>query len=331
MKGMKRFVGLAVAAGLGLTACEPIDIDDGGGGTAGGVFNSGFAFVREDGNGRNIYVVDDQGDPNSPTALTTDGRAQQPAVSRNGGAIVFVRKPATGGAELQTVPTVAGSQASTVFSTTDVACTRCTGFRSPVFDPSGNFIVFVIERGTGTNTSLGRVNVDGSGFQELTPNPGISYGAPSFYPDGSAVLVPAGSSLTQLNQLARVAVDGSTPPLFFNSSLGNEARVIVTRAVVSPDGAKVAFDGEVGSGGSRIFVASLGASSIGTPTALTARTGNDAGARDTYPSWVGLTQVGFLSDAGGSDNIYRISALTTTPGTGTLSVPSALEPAYGPN
>lgn len=327
MKGMKRFVGLAVAAGLGLTACEPLDIDDGGGGTAGGVFNSGFAFVRND---RNLYVVDDQGDPNSPTALTTDGRAQQPAVSRNGRSIVFVRKPATGGAELQTVPTVANSQASTVFSTTDVACTGCTGFRSPTFDPTGNFIVFVIERGAGANTSLGRVSVNGSGFQELTPNPGVSYGAPSFYPDGSAVLVPAGSTLTQLNQLARVAVDGSTPPLFFNSSLGNEARVIVTRAVVSADGAKVAFDGEVSSGGSRIFVAPLNASGIGTPTSITAHPG-DAGARDTFPSWVGLTQIGFLSNAGGSDNIYRISAATSTPGTGSLVVPSALEPAYGPN
>jgi TolB protein len=326
MKGMKRFIGLAVAAGLGLTACEPID-DDGGGGTAGGVFNSGFAFVRSD---RNLYVVDDQGDPNSPTALTTDGRAQQPAVSRNGRSIVFVRKPATGGAEIQTVPTVAGSQASAVFSTTDVACSNCTGFRSPVFDPSGNFIVFVIERGAGANTSLGRVNVNGSGFQELTPNPGISYGAPSFYPDGGAVLVPAGSSLTQLNQLARVPVDGSSPPLFFNSTLGNEARVVVTRAVVSSDGTRVAFDGEVSTGGSRIFVASLGSSGIGTPTALTAHAG-EAGARDTYPSWVGTTQLGFLSNAGGSDNIYRISAATTTPGTGSLVVPSALEPAYGPN
>ena len=81
MKGIKQLMGVAVAAALGLTACEPIDLDDGGGGTAGGVFNSGFAFVRGD---RNIYVADDQGDPNSPTALTTDGRAQQPAVSRYG-------------------------------------------------------------------------------------------------------------------------------------------------------------------------------------------------------------------------------------------------------
>lgn len=326
MNGMRRLIGLAVAAGLGLTACEPID--DGGGGTAGGVFNSGFVFVRND---RNVYVVDDQGDPNSPTALTTDGRAQQPSVSRNGRAIVFVRRPAAGGAEITTVPTVANSQASTVFSTTDVACSRCTSFRSPVFDPSGNFIVFVIERGSGANTSLGRVNVDGSGFQELTPNPGLSYGAPSFYPDGRAVLTPAGSSLTQLNQLARVPTDGSGPPLFFNSSLGPEALVIVNRAVVSSDGAKVAFDGQVSTGGSRIFVASLSSSGIGTPKALTAHTGNDSGARDTFPSWVGTTQVGFLSDAGGSDNIYRISATPTTPGTGTLAVPSALEPSYGPN
>ena len=327
MKGMKRFLGVAVAAGLGLTACEPLDLDDGGGGTAGGVFNSGFVFVR--GGDRNIYVVDDAGDPNSPTALTTGGRAQHPAVSRNGRSVVFVRKPATGGAELQTVPTVAGSLASTVFSTSDVACGNCTGFRSPVFDPTGNFIVFVIERGSSANSSLGRVNVDGSGFQQLTPDTGIPYGAPSFYPDGSAVLAPASSNFSGFNQLARVPVDGS-PPLFLNGTLGPEALTIATRAVVSPDGTQVAYDGVVGSGGSRIFVARLNNASIDSHRSLTAHPG-EAGARDTFPSWIGITQIGFLSDAGGSDNIYRISALTTTPGAGSLVVPSAMEPSYGPN
>lgn len=322
MRGMKRFLGLAVVAGL--SACEPLDVDDGGGGTAGGDFNRGFVFVRAD---RNVYVVDDNGDPNSPTRLTTGGGAQQPSVSRNGRSVVFVRR-VNGGAELQTVPTVAGSQASTVFSTSDVACNRCTGFRSPVFDPSGNFIVFVIERGAGSNTSLGRVNANGSGFQELTPDPTISFGAPSFYPDGQSVLVPAGNGLSQLNQLAKVPVDGSSPPLFFNSSLGNEARVIATRAVVSPDGSRVAFDGEVGSGGVRIFVAPLSATGIGTPVRVTDHTG-EPGAQDTYPSWTSNSQVGFVSNAGGADNIYRVGT-SGSAGAGSLVVPSALEPTYGP-
>ncbi|XXF78451.1 hypothetical protein P2318_01465 [Myxococcaceae bacterium GXIMD 01537] len=323
MKGMQRFAGWVVAAGMGLgfSGCEPFD--DGGGGGGGGVFNSGFVFVRGD---RNVYAVDQQGDPNSPTALTTGGRAQQPSVSRGGRSVVFVRKTATG-AEVQTVPTVANSQASTVFSTSDTACNGCTGLRSPVFSPNGAFIVFVIERGAGAATSLGRVNTDGSGFQELTPGTTISFGAPSFYPDGQNVLAPAGSGLTQLTQLARVPVDGSSSPRFFNSTLGNEARVVVNRAVVSPDGSKVAFDGEVSTGGSRIFVATLSSAGFETPVAVTEHPG-ESGARDTFPSWMSSSQLGFLSNAGGADNIYRIGATPGTPGAGSLVVPSAQEPAF---
>jgi TolB protein len=328
MKGMKRFVGVVAVAGLGLTGCPPLD--EGGGGTGGGDFATGFVFVRAD---RNVYAVDDRGDPNSPIALTTGGRAQHPAVARNGGSVVFVRKTNTG-AELQTVPTKLDATgqpqaASALFSTTDPACVGCTGLRSPVFSPDGQRIVFVIERGTGSPTSLGKVNADGSGFQELTPDTTIAYGAPSFFPNGQEVLAPAGSGLNSLNQLARVKLDGSSPQ--FISSLGGGVRVVLNRAVVSPDGTKVAFDGEVTVSGvttSRIFVATV-TPSYGTPVAVTDHPG-ETSARDSFPSWMGPNQIGFLSSAGGADNIYRVSVNTAAPASGTLLVPSAGEPAYGP-
>ncbi len=329
MKGMKRFVGVAVVAGLGLTACEPID--DGGGGTGGGDFATGFVFVRAD---RNIYAVDDRGDPNSPVPLTTGGRTQHPTVSRNGGSVVFVRRT-NAGAEIQSVPTRLGDTgqpqaASPLFATTDPACVGCTGFRSPVFSPDGQRIVFVIERGAGAPTSLGKVNADGSGFQELTPGTTIAYGAPSFFPGGQEVLAPAGSGLNNLNQMARVPLDGGSPQ-FLTSSLGGGARNVLNRAVVSPDGTRVAFDGEVTVSGvttSRIFVAPV-TPAWGTPVAVTDHPG-ETSARDSFPSWMGPNQIGFLSGAGGADNIYRVSTNTTPPGSGTLLVPSAGEPSSGP-
>ncbi len=327
MKGIMSFV-RALVLSLGLSACEPID--DGGGGGGGGnvLFTRGFVFVREA--DRNVYVVDDQGDANSPQRLTVGGGASHPSVSRNGRSVVYVQQTSTGGFEVRTAPTDGSANPSTVFASGNTQCPGCTNFRFPTFNPSNNVIVFAYNRGTGSNFGLARVNADGSGFQELTPGTTIAYGAPSFFPGGQEVLAPAGSGLNNLNQLARVPLDGSSPQ-FITSSLGGGARNVLNRAVVSPDGTKVAFDGEVTVGGvttSRIFVAPV-MPAWGTPVAVTDHPG-ETSARDSFPSWMGPTQVGFLSGAGGADNIYRVSVTASTPGSGSFLVPSAGEPSYGP-
>jgi TolB protein len=323
MKGMKRIVGVLAVAGLTGVACEPID--DGGPGPGGsGVFSSGFAFVRAD---RNVYVVDEQGDPNSPRPLTTGGGARHPAVSRDGRNVVFVRQTATG-TELQRVATLEGAQATTVFASGSAECSGCGNFRFPTFSPNGAYIVFVFDRGPGSPTHLGRVNVDGSGFQNLTPGATISFGAPSFFPDNNRVLAPAGNNLNALNQLAVVSLQGAAPN-FIASTLGNTAQAVVNRAVVSADGQQVAFDGRVSTGASRIFVSPLPLSGNLQARVLTDHPG-EPGALDTFPSWMGPGRVGFLSSAGGSDNIYRVSVDATGAGPGTLVVPSALEPSFGP-
>jgi TolB protein len=318
MKHMSRIVGALVLV-AGLAACEPID--DGGGGGGGGnvLFTKGFAFVR--GDDRNVYVVDDQGDANSPKRLTTTGGASHPSVSRNGRTIVFVQQTGTS-FELRTVPTDGSAQPSTVLAS-GTGCSGCTNFRYPTFNPATNVIVFAFNRGSG-NFSLGRVNADGSGFQALTNNPGVSYGASSFFPDGQSVLVPIGTNSTQLTQLERVSLTGVPSPIANN--LGSEVLGVLNRAVVSPDGQRVALDGRRRDGSSRIFVAPL--SPFSTPVRVTDHAGNDAGAQDTFPSWINTDQVGFLSDAGGGQSIYRIS-ISGTPGPGTLLIPTAGEPSYG--
>ncbi len=316
MKRMCWSVGALVLA-ASLTACEPLD--DGGGGGGGGtvLFTRGFAFVRED---RNLYVVDDQGDANSPQRLTVGGGVAYPSVSRNGRSIVFVQQPGTG-FEIRTVPTDGSAQPSTVFASGGAVCSGCSNFRYPTFSPNGNVIVFAFNRGSG-NYSLGRVNTDGSGFQELTPGATVSYGAPSFFPDGQSVLAPAGSSSNQLTQLARVGLSGGVT--FIANNLGNEVLWVLNRAVVSPDGTQVALDGQL-SAGSRIFVGPL--NPYTPPTRVTEHPG-EPGSMDTFPSWMNTNQIGFLSNAGGTQSIYRVS-LSSSAGPGTLLIPSAAEPAYG--
>jgi TolB protein len=319
MKHMSRIVGALVLA-AGLAACEPID--DGGGGGGGGnvLFTKGFAFVR--GDDRNIYVVDDQGDANSPKRLTTSGGASHPSVSRNGRTIVFVQQTGTT-FELRTVPTDGSAQPSTVL-TSGTGCSGCTNFRYPTFNPATSVIVFAFNRGAGSNFSLGKVNADGSGFQALTNDPATSYGAPSFFPDGQSVLVPTGTNSTSLTQLQRVTLTGV--PSTIANSLGQEALGVLNRAAVSPDGQKVALDGRLGNGASRIFVAPL--SPYSTPVRVTDHSGTDASAQDTFPSWMNADQVGFQSTAGGGQSIYRVS-ISGPPLPGTLLIPSASEPSYG--
>ncbi|QSQ21092.1 PD40 domain-containing protein [Pyxidicoccus parkwayensis] len=322
MTGMRWFIGGVLAVGL-LGACEPTD--EGGGGTTGDVlFTQGFAFVRED--DRNVYVVDDDGDPNDPQKLTTVGGVYWPAVSRDGRSIVFVQRSGTA-TSLRTVPTSGGTTA-TLFSSGDSTCPRgCTNFRTPTFSPDGRSVVFVFSTNNSSVTSLGRVNTDGSGFVELTPNTTISYGAPSFVPNGSAVVAPAGSGLRQLNQIARVPLDGTGPTF---SSLGNEVLAVENRVAVSPSGTQVAFDGRLSSGSVRIYVASFGTAGVSALQRVTDLT--SAGVLETWPTWTRSNQVGFLLDdaSGGTPGIYRATTGTGTPSSVTLAVPSAAEPSYGP-
>ena len=326
MKVSWRILGLAAVAAL--SACEPLDLDldNGGGGTGGGAFSKGYVFVRGDANGRNLYAVNDVGgDPNSPLRLTQQGGAYEPAVASTGQLVAYAyRSGAT--SEIRTVPTTGTGQPSVVFSSTGTGCSGCSNFRFPTFSPNGRTIVFTLNRNG--YALLARVEADGSGFQVLTsPSSATAnfYGAASFYPDGQSVLATASnSSPTQFEFLVKVGVvNGAATVLTRN--LGGTAQVVVNRAVVSPDGARVAFDGRT-SNGSQIFVGQLGAVGLSSVVQMTSHPG-EFGVEDTWPSWRGNTEIVFQSSAGGSDNLYLIGI--TTVGAGSLKVPSVLEPSYG--
>ncbi len=320
MTGKRRFLGAVLVVGM-LGGCEPLD--DGGGGTIGDVqFTRGFAFVRED--DRNVFVVDDGGDANSPQRLTHVGGAYWPSVSRDGRSVVFVQRSG-GSTALLTVPTSGGTP-STLFRANDAACARgCSNFRTPTFSPDGRSVVFVFSPGNSSQTALARINTDGSGFQELTPNNVIAYGAPSFVPNGSAVVVGSGSGLNQLDQIAYVPLNGG---FITYSSLSMGVQFVENRVAVSPNGAQVALDGRLSSGGTRIFVAPLSGTNLG---ALQRVTGSGTGTEESWPSWTGASQLGFLISSGGSDpGIYRASVGAGATGSVSLAVPSAAEPSYGP-
>jgi TolB protein len=291
--------------------------EDGGGGGGGGPisFVQGFVYVR----GEDIYVADKQ-DYTRPNSLTTSGGNKHPSLSRDGRSVVFVHTDtATGSQQIRTVATAGSGAPRTVYTSDDTQ----KNFRTPVFSPDGTKIVFAFDKGTGTNSILALVNTDGSGFTELTSGT-LSYAAPVFYPDGSGVLAIAGSS-TNYNQLQKVSVTGGSTTTVA-SSLDSKVAYIANRAVLSPDGTKVAFDGRLASNTSvaRIFVMDLG-------TRVTNQLTNypgDATAQDGFPTWVSNTQVGFTSNSGGADNVYILPA-SSVETSGGLTVPSGTQPWFG--
>ncbi|HZN92801.1 MAG TPA: hypothetical protein VFB81_08845, partial [Myxococcales bacterium] len=200
-------------------------------------------------------------------------------------------------------------------------------FKDPVFSPDGTIIVFAYE--VLTTSYLARVSAaDGTVFTTLTTAP-LSYASPSFYPDSVArdeVLVVAGNGIGQYTQLDRINIStGQILPV--TNNLGTEAVSISGRAVLSKDGTKVAFDARIFSmtTATRIFVQTL---STGA-TVRVSETGAGSGdALHSFPTWISASQVAFVSNEGGANQVYVQSA--STRGTGSLTLPSADQAWFGP-
>jgi TolB protein len=306
--------GVSLGVVLALGGCELLDGGGGGGGGGNFSFSQGYAFIREDAQGRNVYLAD-RTDLAEVKRLTTSGNNRHPAISPDGRTVVFVHRTPSG-TELQRVATTGDAEPSVLLASD----TTKQNFAYPSFAPDGTRIAFGFERGGASY--IGLVDADGSGFRELGTGV-LSYASPTFYPDGRFLLVAAGNgaNFTQLERLDTTTGAGQSVV----SSLGNEATAIRNRVAISPDGTRAAFDGQLSSGATRIFVVDLSSRAV---LQLTDYPG-DPTARDSFPCWSGSTQVSFSSDTGGADQVYAISA-TTNRGTGALRLPSALEPWFGP-
>jgi TolB protein len=306
---------------LGLTsACLE---DDGGGGGGGDInFTSGFIFVRDD--NQDVYVAD-RSDYTKVGRLTTNGGNRHPSLSADGRQAVFVHTDASNVSSLMTVATTGGGVPRTVYVADTTAGQK--NFRNPVFSPDGKLIVFTYE--VLTTAYLARVEAaDGTGFTSLTTAP-LSYASPSFYPAAMApneVLVASGSSIGQYTQLERVNVStGQILPV--TNNLGPEAASISGRAVLSKDGTKVAFDARLSgvSTSVRIFVQTL---SSGATLRISDSGAGSGDAVHGYPTWVSASEVAFVSNEGGANQVYVQGASLL--GTGSLTLPSADQAWFGP-
>lgn len=296
-----------------LSGCGLLDGGGGGGGTGGGagtafVFSKGFTYVRKD--DRNVYLVDDK-DVQTTSTLTQSANVHTPSFSADGKQIVFVRGSATD-SEIAIVPT-AGGIIRTVVSTS----ANVRNFKTPVFSPDAGQVAFGFE--DGVSTRVGLINADGTAQRTLTSG-GLSQAFPSFTPDGTVVVVAAGSPGLGYTQIEQVTLSTDAVSNVTNV-LGNEVQAISNRLIVSPDGTKAIFDGLVSSGVTRIFVIDLGSKVVTNVYA------GELGTNDSFPCWLGNTAVAFSSDSGGNDNVYKVNLPSST--SVSLLVPKAVEPWYG--
>ena len=310
---MKRVsVALLGAIALLSWSCNDLGGDGGGGGGPGGgfVFNSGYVSVRRDTG--DLFIIDSSA-PNNAQQLTNNGSNHTPAISPDGRTVVFTHDTASG-TDLEVVPTTGTGSPSVLLA----ASADRANLRNPVFSPDGSTIAFAFDRNG--QTFVAEIGANGAGFLELVQTGSTSYGSPSWYPDGSSLLVVSGNSPNNLTQLVQLNV--STQQL---TNIGPLPSAIADRAVLSPDGTTVAFDAVSGNASTpRVFAMAL---SSGTVTQLSDHP-SDPGAQDTAPAWGASGQVIFSSDTGGADNVYSIAANTATPGGGTLVMPTGLEPWF---
>ncbi|MBF5046228.1 MULTISPECIES: hypothetical protein [Myxococcaceae] len=325
MKRTWKVAAVAVVAALGVfgAACEPLD-EGGGAGVDGPLtFDSGYVFVR--GSANDVYLVN-ASEPNVAQQLTTTGSARHPALSRDGRSVVYARFAGTA-SELVIQSTTQGSTPRVLLTASGIQATR---LGNPIFNPTATQVVFVYTQGTGASTVslLGLVNADGTNFRRLAGGATISYGAPTFLRDGSAVIAPVGSSPNELDGLDEVFVSQvSTLPITNNLQSNQTQLIVANRVALSPDGTHLAFDAQPVSGGAtRIYVAAFS----GTVVDTAARLSNSNEGQESFPTWTNASSVAFSSSAGGgSDNVYTVN-VNSIPGSLVFAAPSAREPWFGP-
>ena len=294
----------AVVLGLsGCELCEDLNCDGGGIGVGNFSFTRGLVFVTA--GAANVGGADAR-DYSVTGVFTNDGAYRDPSVGPGGDSLVYASQD---GNALYRVPTAGG--VASVLANQDPTFRN---LRQPVFTPDGLFVLFTYD--SGGRSGIGRVSADGTGgIVPLSPSGAVSYSSPSFDRSGRLLAV----SGTSGNPTSLRYLDPNTgSPNEVASGLGN-ALAVANRAQLSPDGTRVAFDGRISSGATRLFVLDLAS---GTTEQLDVGAGNQ-----TYPTWTGNAELAFGSDEGGADQIYVVPAAGGSP---TLIIPSARQPSFGP-
>jgi Tol biopolymer transport system component len=284
-----------------------------GGGTPS--FRTGFVYVRRD--DRNVYLADDSAS-SVPIPITSGGENFMPALSKDASEIVFVHGSGAN-AEIDTNSVSAASgTAPTRVVTSDPSHSN---FRNPLFSPDGSYIVFAYD--SNGSSMLGRVSATGGSIQRIIGGSSRSYTSPSFFPGGSQLLAASGSTPANYDSLEQVSITGTASLL---AVLPNETFGLANRAQISPDGNHIALDAlSQASGASWLYAYNIAG---GTYTRLVYYPAAPL-ANETFPTWVGTSQVGYSSDFGGGDEVYVVAS-SAHDGSGVLKVPSAIEPFYAP-
>jgi TolB protein len=300
-----------VILSLQLVGCSA---DLGGGGGI-PTFRSGFVYVRRD--DRNVYLADDSA-PSIPIAVTIGGGNRMPALSRDASKIVFVH----GSGANAEIDIISVNAASGIPPTTLVASDAThSNFRNPVFSPDGSYIVFAYD--SSGSSVLGRVSANGGSIRPIIGGPSRSYTSPSFFPSGTQLLAASGMTAGNFDALEQISLAGSASML---TRLPSGTSGLANRAQISPDGNQVALDVlSAVNGASWLYGYDLVMGSFHRLVFYPAA----PSANETFPTWVGISQVGYSSDFGGNDSVYVVAS-SSVDGSGALKVPSAIEPFYAP-
>jgi TolB protein len=201
---MRRFVLVLLLAG-----CGPVN-DTGGGGTIGGGFSRGIAYVS----GGNIWVADASDFSTKTQKLTTDGNDGQPALSRDGKVVAYVHQGA-GGASIFTVPSAGGTPSMLVPAGASSYGGLCWSV-----DDSALFFA--------ADGAIDRVNQDGSGQITFSPAGMGQFSSPSVASDGSLFAFDAFTG-------AFAKLDGSGEQAMFNAPTA-------ARGAIAPNGTALAYE-----------------------------------------------------------------------------------------
>jgi len=272
-----------LAALLVLSACGPNDTGGGGGTTSG--FARGIAYVS----GGDIWVADASDFQSSAQMLTSSGADSEPALTRDGHTVAFVRSDPSGSSSIDSIASSGGTEEVLVQPASH-------SYAGLGWSPDGSTLYFAMDG------AIWMVISDGTGLMQMGPTGQFS--SPSVANDGTLWAFDASSG-------AFSKISGGQATLGFSAPTA-------VRGAISPSGSALAY--EDGSAHD-VFVFDAPGS---PPRQLTQVAGGNQGS----PCWsTDGSTIFFTSDIGGETKIYSTPE-SATQASGTLVQVGSM-PSYG--